>query len=154
MKYKECEILIIEDNPNDAELIVRSLKKNNLLNNINVIYDGEDAMEYLFNSKNTDDKILFDPPKVILLDLKLPKVSGLEILEAIKSDQILQKIPVVVVTSSKEDPDIDRAYKLGVNSYVVKPINFNEFVDKLSQIGIYWLAINEKPKSYSNTTLK
>ncbi len=146
MKYKECEILIIEDNPNDAELIVRSLKKNNLLNNVNVIYDGEDAMEYLFNQKKADETRLFDPPKVILLDLKLPKISGLEILEAIKSDETLRKIPVVVVTSSKEDPDIDRAYELGVNSYVVKPINFNEFIDTLSQIGIYWLAINEKPK--------
>ena len=144
MEYKECEILIIEDNPADAELMLRSLKKNHLANEILVIDDGEEALNFLFNKvKGTD---VLDPPKVILLDLKLPKVDGLEILEALKTDPKKRNIPVVVVTSSKEDPDIERAYAIGANSYVVKPIDFKVFVDTLRQIGIYWLAVNERQK--------
>lgn len=146
MKYKECEILIVEDNPNDAELMLRTLRKNQVVNEIMVVEDGEEALEYLFRKGKFDEKEGFVPPKVIFLDLKLPKINGLEVLKQLKSDAKTKKIPIVIVTSSREDPDIKSAYELGANSYVVKPVNFDDFIKTFSQIGMYWLAVNEKPQ--------
>ena len=141
----ELEIVIVEDNPNDAELMLRSLKKNRLANNIVILEDGEQALDFIFCRGKYTDRDLSESPKVMFLDLKLPKVGGLEVLKQMKSNEHTRKIPVIVVTSSKEDPDIAAAYNLGANSYVVKPINFDSFVEKINQIGLYWLAINEKP---------
>jgi len=141
----ELEIVIVEDNPNDAELMLRSLKKNRLANNMVVLEDGEQALDFIFCRGKYTDRDLSESPKVMFLDLKLPKVGGLEVLKQMKSNEHTRKIPVIVVTSSKEDPDIAAAYNLGANSYVVKPIDFDSFVEKINQIGLYWLAINEKP---------
>lgn len=142
----EFEIVIVEDNPNDAELMVRSLKKNRLANSLIVLEDGEQALDYIFCQGKYADRDISRPPKVIFLDLKLPKVNGLEILKQIKSNKLTRKIPVIIVTSSKEDPDIAAAYDLGANSYVVKPVDFNNFVETIDRLGLYWLVINEKPK--------
>ena len=142
----EYEIVIIEDNPNDAELMVRTLKKNQLANNLIVIEDGEQAIDYLFQKGRYADNKLSVLPKVIFLDLKLPKVDGLEILKQLKSNNRTRKIPVVIVTSSKEDPDISEAYKLGANSYVVKPVNFDDFIKTINQLGLYWLLVNENTR--------
>lgn len=141
----ELEIVIVEDNPNDAELMLRSLKKNRLANNMVILEDGEQALDFIFCRGKYADRDLSETPKVMFLDLKLPKVGGLEVLKQMKSNEHTRKIPVIVVTSSKEDPDIAAAYNLGANSYVVKPINFDSFVEKMNQIGLYWLAVNEKP---------
>lgn len=141
----ELEIVIVEDNPNDAELMLRSLKKNRLANNIVILEDGEQALDFIFCRGKYTDRDLSESPKVMFLDLKLPKVGGLEVLKQMKSNEHTRKIPVIVVTSSKEDPDITAAYNLGANSYVVKPIDFDSFVEKINQIGVYWLAVNEKP---------
>ncbi|HAF30922.1 MAG TPA: two-component system response regulator [Bacteroidales bacterium] len=145
MKYKECEILIVEDNPNDAELILRSLKKNKLSKDIMVVEDGEEALNYLFRIEKTDQIEMIKNPKVIFLDLKLPKIDGLEVLKCLKSDQQTKIIPVVILTSSKEDPDIKSAYELGANSYVVKPVKFDDFRKTLSHLEMYWMAVNENP---------
>ena len=145
MKH-EFEIVIVEDNPNDAELMVRSLRKNRLANSLIVLEDGEQAMDFIFCHGKYADRDISRPPKVIFLDLKLPKVNGLEILKQIKSNKLTRKIPVIIVTSSKEDPDIAAAYDLGANSYVVKPVDFNNFVETIDRLGLYWLVINEKPK--------
>ncbi|MCF7814407.1 MAG: response regulator [Candidatus Cloacimonetes bacterium] len=142
---KEFEIIIIEDNPNDSELMIRSLKENKLANNLVLLEDGEEAVEYFFNSKTSEPKKQNNLPKVIFLDLKLPKMNGLEILKLLKTNKKTKKIPVIIVTSSKEDPDISTAYELGANSYVVKPVNFNDFKTTICQLGLYWLVVNEKP---------
>lgn len=141
----EFEIVIVEDNPNDAELMVRTLKKNQLVNNLIVLEDGEQAINFFIGDTN-GNKGLTGLPKVIFLDLKLPKVSGLEVLQQLKANEKTKEIPVVIVTSSSEDPDINAAYKMGVNSYVVKPVNFDDFVKTINQLGIYWLLVNEKMK--------
>jgi two-component system, response regulator len=146
MEHKECEILIIEDNPNDAELMIRSLKKNHLANKLIVIEDGETALDFIFCRGDYAKRDLNSPPKVIFLDLKLPKVSGLEILKKVKSNEQTKNIPVIIVTSSSEDPDIKAAYELGANSYVVKPVNFDSFSKTMTQLGMYWLLVNEKPR--------
>jgi len=145
MEYKECEILIIEDNPNDAELMTRTLKKNHLANDLIVLEDGQEALDFIFCKGRYVNRKIEVPPKVIFLDLKLPKVNGLEVLKELKTNNTTKQIPVVIVSSSKEDPDIKKAYELGANSYVVKPVNFKVFIKTLSQIGMYWLAVNEKP---------
>lgn len=142
----DYEIVIIEDNPDDAELMVRALKKNNLVNSLVVLEDGEHALEYIFCKGRYINKDSMYSPKVIFLDLKLPKVDGLDVLKQLKSNEETKKIPVVIVTSSKEDPDISKAYALGANSYVVKPVNFDNFVETVNQLGLYWLLVNEKPK--------
>lgn len=143
MKLEKHDIVIVEDNPNDAELMVHSLKKNHLANKLIVLEDGEQALDYIFcrgqYAKRDSDEL----PKVIFLDLKLPKVNGLEVLEQVKSNDKTKKIPIVIVTSSKEDPDIDAAYNLGANSYVVKPVGFDQFKETINQLGLYWLVINE-----------
>ena len=137
------EILIVEDNPQDAELTMRALKKMNLTHNIMVAEDGEEALDIIFSRGNYEVRRTMKPPKVIFLDLKLPKVSGLEILKEIKTDPATKRIPVVMVTSSREDPDITAAYELGANGYVVKPVEFEAFSHSMIQTGIYWLTINE-----------
>jgi two-component system, response regulator len=143
---KEFEIVIVEDNANDAELMVRALKNNRLANSLIILEDGEQALDYIFCRGQYAEKDLCTFPKVIFLDLKLPKVDGLEVLRQVKSNKETSKIPVVIVTSSKEDPDIEAAYKLGANSYVVKPVNFDVFVETINQLGSYWLVVNEKPR--------
>jgi len=144
--YQEAEILLIEDNPSDAELTIRALKKSNLANNVFHVKDGEEALEFIFGNGRYADR---DPNRlmdVILLDLKLPKVDGFEVLKRIKADNRLKLTPVVIVTSSQESRDLDEAYRLGANGYVVKPIDAGSFIDSLSQAGLYWLVINKPPR--------
>jgi two-component system response regulator len=136
------EILLVEDNPRDAELTIRALKKNNLANHLVHVEDGAEALDFLFGRGKYEGRETDKFPRVVLLDLKLPKVDGLEVLRIIKKDERTRNIPVVVVTSSKEDPDMRTAYALGVNSYVVKPVRFEAFVEAMSRLGIYWLMVN------------
>jgi two-component system, response regulator len=143
VQYDPIEILIVEDNPQDAELTIRALKKMNLAQYIQVAEDGEEALDFIFSRGVFSGRQAIKPPKVIFLDLKLPKVSGLEILKEIKSHPVISRIPVVVVTSSREDPDIKAAYELGANGYVVKPVEFEAFSNSMIQTGIFWLTVNE-----------
>jgi len=145
MKQNQVEILLIEDNPDEAELAIRSLKKNNLANNLVHIDDGAEALDYIFcRGKYAGNDISFTP-KVILLDLKLPRVGGLEILRQVKTDERTKFIPVVILTSSKEDSDLIEGYNLGVNSYIVKPVNFESFAKAISELGMYWVILNQQP---------
>jgi two-component system response regulator len=139
------EILIVEDNPQDAELTTRALRKKNLSNHIYVIEDGEEALDFVFTRGKYETRKLLKQPRVVFLDLKLPKVSGLEVLREIKQDQKTKIIPVVMVTSSREDPDIRSAYELGANGYVVKPVEFEAFSHTIIQTGQFWLQVNEDP---------
>ena len=141
---QEVEILLVEDNPNDAEMALRALKKNNLSNKVLIVKDGEEALDYLYSRGKFAAKNLNCRPKIILLDLKLPKVDGKEVLRAIKSDPEKKTIPVIVLTSSQEESDIFESYQLGVNSYIVKPVDFDKFVDAVREIGLYWLLLNKQ----------
>ena len=132
------EILLVEDNLNDAELAIRALKKNNLANHLLHLEDGQEALDFLFDDKNR-------MPKLILLDLKMPKVDGIQVLRKLKSDERKKVIPVVVLTSSKEESDIVDTYKLGVNAYIVKPVDFDQFVKAVAQLGLFWLLLNQPP---------
>ncbi len=145
METKEIEILLVEDNPNDVELTLRALKKNNLANKVHVVTDGAEALNFIFAENNYSERKIEDAPRVILLDLKLPKVDGLEVLKRIKSDEKTKIIPVVVLTSSREESDIIESYQLGVNSYIVKPVSFDQFVKSVSELGLYWLLTNQGP---------
>ena len=143
MSNKQVDIVLIEDNQYDVELIMRALDKINLSNNVLVLEDGEKALDYFFSRgiyKNRETSV---DPKLILLDLKLPKLDGLEVLSEIKSNNKTKSIPVVVLTSSNEEKDIVESYNLGVNSYIVKPVDFNKFIDTVKQIGMYWFTLNE-----------
>jgi two-component system response regulator len=140
------DILLVEDNPQDAELTTRALKKNNLANRLITVEDGAQALDFIFCRGKYATRELSRSPKVVLLDLKLPKVSGLEVLRALKQDERTRTIPVVVVTSSREDPDIKTAYSLGANSYVVKPVEFDAFAESVSSLGLYWLLVNQPPR--------
>ncbi|WP_094226687.1 response regulator [Methanolobus psychrotolerans] len=139
----EVEILLVEDNSNDAELALRALKKNNIANNIVVLGDGEQALDFIYGRGEFADRDVNAHPRLILLDLKLPKIDGLEVLKVIKSDMDTKAIPVVMLTSSKEECDIVESYRLGVNSYIVKPVDFDNFVESINKIGFYWLLMNE-----------
>ena len=139
----EIEILLVEDNESDAEMTIRALKKNNLANKLLHVKDGLEALDFLFGAGKYIGRNIEHKPKVILLDLKMPKVSGLEVLQRIKADEQTKDIPVVVLTSSKEDPDIKKCYDLGVNSYVVKPVEFQAFYKAVSELGLYWMIINQ-----------
>ncbi len=144
MEHEKYDIILVEDNPEDAELMVRSLQKNHLANKLIVLEDGEQALNYIFCKGEYKGRDSGELPNVIFLDLKLPKVHGLEVLEQVKSNDKTKKIPIVIVTSSKEDPDIEAAYRLGANSYVVKPVDFDKFKKTINQLGLYWLVTNEK----------
>ncbi len=145
MSQKPIEILLIEDNPNDEELTLYALKKNNVTNHIQVVRDGAEALEYLFCTGAYAHRRIDDAPKVILLDLKLPKMDGLEVLERIKTDERTRILPVVVLTSSQEERDIVESYQLGVNSYIVKPVDFEQFVEAVRRLGLYWMLLNQTP---------
>ena len=145
MTEKPVQILLVEDDPNDVELTLHALKKHNLGNRVEVVRDGAEALEFIFCSGAYAHRSVENGPKVILLDLKLPKVDGLEVLRRIKSDPRTQVIPVVVLTSSREERDIVESYKLGVNSYIVKPVNFEQFTESVRQLGLYWVLLNEPP---------
>jgi two-component system response regulator len=141
----EVEILLVEDNPNDVELALRALKKRNLTNKVHVVKDGAEALEYIFANGAYNHRKIESRPRVILLDLKLPKVDGLEVLRRIKSDERTKTIPVVVLTSSREERDLVESYRLGANSYITKPVDFDKFVAAVSELGLYWLLLNEPP---------
>ena len=146
-------ILLVEDNPNDAELTLEALAEHNLANGIELVKDGAEALDYLFcRGKYAGGTC--DDLAVILLDLKLPKVDGLEVLRSIKSDQRLKFIPVVVLTSSREERDLVESYKLGVNAYVVKPVDFKEFMNAVKELGVFWAIVNEPPPGSSKLGLK
>jgi two-component system response regulator len=141
------EILLVEDNPNDVELALHALKKNNLTNRIHVVRDGADALDFIFCTGDYADRNdqHCRQPRVILLDLKLPKVDGMEVLKRIKSDENTQTIPVVMMTSSAEERDVVESYRLGVNSYIVKPVDFDQFTEAVRQLGLYWMLVNHPP---------
>lgn len=142
---KNRTILLVEDNLDDVELTLRALKKNNIQNEITVVYDGAEALEYLFGTGKYADRDLTNMPTVILLDLKLPKVDGLEVLRQIRANERTKFLPVVILTSSKQEKDIVNGYSLGVNSYVRKPVDFNQFNEAVRNLGLYWLLLNEVP---------
>lgn len=143
MDYNEVDILLAEDNSYDAELTIRSLKKVNLANHLLHVKDGAEALDFIFGRGEFTGKKIENRPKVILLDIKMPKVDGIEVLRQIKSNEITRTIPVVIMTSSKEEQDIIASYNLGVNSYVVKPVNFEGFARAVSELGMYWLMVNQ-----------
>jgi CheY-like chemotaxis protein len=145
MEYNTVEILLIEDNMNDAELAIRAFRKGNISNNLIHLKDGAQALEFLFGTGKFEGRDTSIKPKVILLDLKMPKMDGLEVLTQIKVNELTKAIPVVVLTSSKEHPDIERAYSLGANSYIVKPVEFDEFTKIVADLGFYWLLKNQPP---------
>jgi two-component system, response regulator len=143
-------ILLVEDNPDDQELTIRALKKNNIINDVVVTNDGVEALDYLFarGSYEGRDKTIL--PSLILLDIKLPKVNGLEVLQQIRGNELTRIIPVVILTSSKEEQDLIASYHLGANSFVQKPVDFNQFNHAIKQLGLYWLLINTLPQSFEN----
>lgn len=142
----EIEILLVEDNPDDLEMALHALRKMNLANRIQVARDGVEALDFIFCRGPHAGRKIENRPKVILLDLKLPKVDGLEVLRSIKGDSRTSAIPVVILTSSKEQNDVLESYKLGVNSYIVKPVNFAQFAEAVQKLGLYWLLLNQPPK--------
>lgn len=137
------EILLVEDSASDAEMTINALEKNNLANKLLHLKDGSSALDFIFAEGAYIGRNIEDKPRVILLDLKMPKVNGLEVLERIRADDRTRSIPVVMLTSSKEDPDIKRCYELGVNSYVIKPVEFDEFQKAISNLGLFWMIVNQ-----------
>lgn len=140
------EILLVEDNPEDLTLTLRALKKAALSNRIHVCRDGEEALDFIFCQGQFAERQSTSAPRLILLDLKLPKIDGLEVIQKLKADPLTKHIPIVALTSSKQQTDIVRSYSLGVNSYIVKPVDFERFVDAVRDLGMYWLLLNEAPK--------
>ena len=142
---EEKIILLVEDNPDDVTLTERALKKSHILNKLAVAKDGVEALDYLFCTGSWVGRDINNTPQVVLLDIKLPKIDGLEVLKRIRSDSRTKLLPVVILTSSKEERDLIISYSLGANSYIRKPVNFNQFVDAVRQLGLYWLVLNEPP---------
>jgi CheY-like chemotaxis protein len=147
MSISPVDILLVEDNPDDIDLTLYALKRNNLANAVHIARDGEEALDFIFCRGAYSSRKIDDPPKVVLLDLKLPKVDGLEVLRILKSDKRTKALPVVVMTSSKEQRDMVEGYHLGVNSYIQKPVDFDEFRSLIKQLGFYWLVVNQAPPS-------
>ncbi|OQP60091.1 two-component system response regulator [Niastella vici] len=145
MNTGKVDIILVEDNPDDAELALHALKKNRIANSLIHLKDGEEALDYIFCRGQYEKRNISDLPKVILLDIKMPKVDGLEVLKRIKADPGIRTIPVVLLTSSKEEKDIVESYQLGANSYIVKPVNFDSFVKAVSDLGLYWMLLNHTP---------
>lgn len=146
MNTQIIEILLVEDNPYDAELALNALQKRHLANSIHHVEDGAEALDFVFARGKYSGRQIENGPKIILLDLKMPKVNGIEVLKQVKGDERTRKIPIVVLTSSKEDPDISTCYELGVNSYIVKPVDFDNFFKAVEDLGLYWLLLNQPPK--------
>jgi two-component system response regulator len=138
-------ILLVEDNPDDELLAIRALKKNNISNKVVVVRDGVEALDYLFGTGAHAGRDMSEMPQIILLDLKLPKIDGLEVLRRLRSDERTKLLPVVVLTSSREEQDLTESYSLGANSYIRKPVNFAQFTEAIRQLGLYWLVLNESP---------
>ncbi|MEO8404158.1 MAG: response regulator [Chitinophagaceae bacterium] len=146
MNPNSVEILLVEDTPNDAELTIRELNKHRMANNLIHVHDGEEALDFLFaTGKYSETRDILYSPKVILLDIQMPKINGIEVLQRIKADSRTRSIPVVILTSSKENPDIQKCYDLGANSYIVKPVNFEGFATAIRNLGFYWLLLNQSP---------
>jgi two-component system response regulator len=145
MNTYPVEVLLVEDNPNDVELTLHALRKHNLAGSIHVVRDGDEALDFLFCRGAYKNRDIGQTPKVVLLDLKLPKVDGLEVLRQIRADERTHTMPVVVMTSSREECDVVAGYKLGINSYIVKPLEFDQFSEAVRQIGFYWLLLNQPP---------
>jgi CheY-like chemotaxis protein len=146
MKQNSVDILLVEDNVHDAELTIRHLKKNNMANNLFHVSDGGEALDFIFSTgKFAGQRDLMKRPKIILLDIQMPKVSGIEVLQKIKEHPSTRSIPVIILTSSKENPDIQKCYALGANSYIVKPVNFESFAEAIKNLGFYWLLLNQPP---------
>ena len=148
MRPEDIKILLIEDNPDDVELTLRAFKKHNIANHITVANDGEKALEVIFNC--CDKEIKTERPDLILLDLKLPKIDGMDVLKEIKKNSETKVIPVIILTSSKEESDLAESYQLGANSYIRKPVNFEKFTEVVMRLGLYWLLINEPPPHVHN----
>jgi CheY-like chemotaxis protein len=144
-EHKIVEILLVEDNPSDAELTLHALKRSKLANEVQLVSDGAEALDFLFCRGSFSGRRFDSAPHLVLLDLKLPKIDGMQVLEAVKSDSRTKAIPIIVLTSSKEETDLVKSYKLGVNSYIQKPVNFAEFQDVVQQLGMYWLLLNSGP---------
>jgi two-component system, response regulator len=140
------EILLVEDNPNDLELALHALKRNRLANQIEIARDGAEALDFIYGTGAYAGRDVRQVPKIIMLDLKLPKVDGLEVLQRLKSDPQTRTIPIVVLTSSREERDIVESYQLGVNSYIVKPVDFEQFTEAVRSLGLYWLLLNQPPQ--------
>ena len=141
----QLEILLVEDNPQDAELTIRALKKRNLANQLIHVQDGQAALDFIFGTGAYAGRDVHAQPKVVLLDLKLPKIDGIEVLRRIRADERTKMLPVVVLTSSREDRDVIETYRLGTNSYIMKPVEFENFSEAVSHLGLYWLALNQPP---------
>jgi two-component system response regulator len=145
MEDTEIEILLVEDNNEDAEMTMKALRKHNLGNHIVHLKDGAEAIDFIFGTGKYENRDISKKPKMILLDLKMPKVSGIEVLKTLKSDERTKSIPIVVLTNSEEDPDIKACFELGVNSYIVKPVEFEKFSAAISELGVYWVLLNQLP---------
>jgi CheY-like chemotaxis protein len=146
VEYNTVEVLLVEDSPVDAELVLRELKRNHIANQVVHMDNGEDALDFLFGrGKYRDIRDIRVVPKLILMDIKMPKLTGIELVQAIKSHEETRTIPIVILTSSREDPDIRQCYALGVNSYIVKPVNFIGFAEAIKNLGMYWLLLNQPP---------
>ena len=145
MLDEEFKILLVEDNPGDAELTMRSLKKHDLAKGLVHVENGEEAINYIFAQGPFADRNIADPPNVILMDINMPKVSGMEVLRKLKSDERTKMIPVIMLTASKDEPDIKECYSLGVNSYIVKPVQYEEFVRAVKELGLYWQLLKQLP---------
>jgi two-component system, response regulator len=146
MENSHVEILLVEDDIDDAEMTINALRKNNLANKLIHMVDGEEALDFLYGKGKFIGRDVNLKPRLILLDLKMPKVDGMEVLEKVKSNDITKKIPVVILTSSKEDPDVSRCYKLGANGYIVKPVEFDSFTKAVTELGMYWMLLNHPPE--------